>query len=119
MRVFAGTDTFRVKNVDAFKSEMDKHGIKTDIWSDNSDNLVMIHCNGNNWPIEIYSLVQIVSTHLMDDSVAIFRKIYEDGYDLLNSSAIAVNSKGDTVELDMDDIITMSKGLINDSRDQE
>lgn len=56
-------------------------------------------------------LFQEVAAHLQEGSVAVFMEVGAEKLRYLTGSAVAVNSKGQTVEVTLDDIYAVAKSL--------
>lgn len=144
MSTFAGngrTNDFRVKSVDALRSDLSDFGITTSaadeigfgsdfVIRENADGTIHLLSSGvwprfdedniaerldlddeEDVPTKYESLVHLVGAHLVDDEVAVFIEIGQEGFRYLAGSATAINAKGEIRAVDLEDIYGLAKQL--------
>lgn len=57
------------------------------------------------------SIIDIVARHLIDGDVAVFQEVGSEKMRYVGGVSVAVNSKGETVRVDLDDIYEKAKAL--------
>lgn len=123
----ARSNYFRVKDGRKFEEEMAKYPVEVitktkDLPSGDPITLYgLLGSEEYGWPsqhfdeetndIVEYELIDIVSKHLAKDSVAIFMEVGAEKMRYLNGYAIAINSKGQTKTVSIDDIYQLAEKL--------
>jgi len=127
----ARTNYFQVKDIDAFKSELEMFKALEVVPSerDGKTYVCLLNDNENGFPFDIYddSLEDYVeidweaifTKHLQDDSVAIIIGSGSERLRYIRGYAFAFNNKGETKFLSLDDIYEMAKPLGSDIQKAE
>lgn len=114
----ARTNYFKVKDAVAFQKYLDLFGgidlvvqEKTGQYALLFDEEVGIPCfylNENDEDIEV-DFIDDVSQHLTDDSIAVFEAVGNEKFRYLNGYAVAINSKGERVDINISEIYARAK----------
>jgi hypothetical protein len=119
----AMSNRFRVKNRESFKSWAEKQELEVQ----EDDGLFSVRpMDEGTWPIWIEDpetgeditehFTEEFAAHLVDGSVAIFMEIAHEGMRTVAGVAFALNSKGQTRRVDLDDIYKKAEKLGSDVR---
>jgi hypothetical protein len=111
----ARTNYFRVKDAAAFVAAMEPFDVC--VLKREEDPLffgLAATTDGGDWPSfdeedEDLDFVETVRVHLQDGEVAVFMTVGAEGMRYLTGYAIAVNSVGERVDVDIDDIYEAAK----------
>ena len=112
------TNSFRVKDLDAFTDWV--YSLNSDIVIHNDGNEVCLLCDGETGiPDVIYddeigdwrdsNWIEELSKHLEEDSVAIWEEVGAEKLRYLAGVSIAVNSKGEVLDVALSDILDLIK----------
>lgn len=122
----ARTNYFQVKDIDAFKNELEMFKALEVIPSeqDGKTYVCLLNKNENGFPFEVYddtledyveiNWEGIFADHLQDDSVAIIMGSGSENLRYINGYAIAFNNKGETKQVYLDDIYKLAEELGKD-----
>lgn len=112
------TNYFRVKDPDAFR-ELLKRLSDIGIECQDDERGFVLLCDEGPWPQSMedpdtgedvdFDVVDFVSEHLPDGEVAIFQEAGGEKLCYLTGFSIAVNSKGERLSVDMNDIMRLVK----------
>jgi len=118
----ARSNYFKVKNKRAFKADCDKMGVG--VWDDRKDGRVGIYPESDDeggWPSESwpedaddayeFDVCDVISAHLVEGEVAILLEAGAEKLRYVHGHAIAVNSKGETRKVMLNDIYDLAKEL--------
>lgn len=127
----ARTNYFQVKDIDAFKNELEMFKALEVVSSERNGKtyVCLLNDNENGFPFDIYDETLedyveidwegIFKKHLQDDSVAIIIGSGAEKLRYIRGYAFAFNSKGETKFLSLDDIYEMAKPLGSDIQKAE
>ena len=127
----ARTNYFQVKDIDAFKNELEMFKALEVVPSerDGKTYVCLLNDNENGFPFDIYDDTledyveidweAIFTKHLQDDSVAIIMGAGSEKLRYIRGYAFAFNNKGETKFLSLDDIYEMAKPLGSDIQKAE
>ena len=112
----ARTNYFKVKDLDKFKEEMNKHEVEV---VSQEDKVAVLSCNGEGAGFPSYDhetdedldFARIVSTHLEEEEVAIFMEVGAEKLRYLVGIAEAINSKGEVRIISLDNIYKEAEEL--------
>jgi hypothetical protein len=137
----ARTNDFRVKSIDLLRTDLAKVGITAgdpDTFGFGAEFAIRENNNGTIhllssgvWPrfdedaiaerLELEddkplpsnyeSLAHLVAAHLVDDEIAVFIEIGQEGFRYLAGSATAINSRSELRTIDLEDIYTLAKDI--------
>lgn len=138
----ARTNSFRVRDTAALISDLERYGLSVGTFSDTSDLVLDTDKQGrvalfssDGWPSfdedslamrlgiddedtqvpsDHESLAGLVSAHLAAGQVAIFIEVGNEKFRYLSGRAVAINSRGDQRQLDLDDIVGLAAELTDD-----
>jgi hypothetical protein len=120
------TNYFKVKDVEAFKTEIESMTGSVEIVSQKADGVTLVGLLGNDpdgdgFPFSFYSHEEeeyveldwekIFKAHLEDDWVAIIMEAGAEKLRYINGYAIAYNNKGETKTVGLNDIYTLALEL--------
>lgn len=124
------TNSFAVKDIDAFREEVEKFAVEVSVREENGKTLVTLFDNdadGAGFPWETteygddegYTLVDTVeidwedifARHLEDGWVAIIFEVGNEKYRYLNGTAIAFNNKREARRIDIHDITKLAEEI--------
>lgn len=113
---------FKVKDTEAFIAEMSE--LNVEVWNDRDDERVGIYVedgDSNTWPNDKYNeetqdyddieMTKVVAGHLVEGEVAILEEIGAEKLRYLCGYALAVNSKGETREVSLSNIVDLAREL--------
>lgn len=108
----ARSNYFKVKDAEAFKKEMGNYDVE--VWEKGGMFGLGSATEDGNWPgydacedVDI-DIPGIVSRHLTEDSIAVFLEVGAEKLRYLTGSATAINHKGMTVNVSINDIYSLA-----------
>lgn len=111
----ARTNYFRVKDFAAFAAAMAPFDVRVLKREENPPSFgLTATTDGGDWPSfdeegEDIDFIEVVRAHLQDGEIAVFMTIGAEGMRYLAGHACAVNSAGERVDVDIDDIYEAAK----------
>jgi hypothetical protein len=127
----ARTNTFLVKDIEAFKNELEMFKALEVITSEHEDKtyVCLLNSNENGFPFDYYDdhfgeyveidWEAIFAKHLQDDSVAIIMGAGAEKLRYIHGYAIAFNNKGETRMIHLTDIYKIAEELGKDVKKAE
>lgn len=127
----ARTNTFLVKDIEAFKNELEMFKALEIVTSEHEDKtyVCLLNKNENGFPFEIYDDIleeyveidweAIFAKHLQDDSVAIIMGAGAEKLRYIHGYTIAFNNKGETRMIHLTDIYKIAEELGKDVKKAE
>jgi hypothetical protein len=117
----ARSNYFTVKDIDALTETLSPFEITIHPNPDGTLCLLSANSNGAGWPTTAWDdetedlvdvdIAALIAPHLADGSVAVFMEVGSEKLRYLNGVSVAINNKGERVEITLEDIYEKASAL--------